>query len=299
MKNNKGITLTSLVIYIAVIFVVIAVLMRVTTYFSNNMQDAADVFFETEFQKINIYLLEDSKKTDNEILEITEEGKQITFKKGNKYTFNAEEKIIYLNDKIKVCEGVENCLFEEKTADNGKSILSLTIKIKGVEKTVNYVIKEITVIVGSEKQDYINEEDYIFNMHSNPPTKTLPAEYQKVEYIESTGEQYIDTGVNGGEKMSFDIKLNTLGSVFQTFEQYFAGDKSTKGVKLYADVYSLLQSGNVVIQCESYNVSAYSIKDTSIHTIQLTDGGTILVDGVVVNQSTPNNRLGNTFLLYF
>ena len=40
MKNNKGITLTSLVIYIAIIFVVIAALTRVTTYFSNNMKEA-------------------------------------------------------------------------------------------------------------------------------------------------------------------------------------------------------------------------------------------------------------------
>ena len=57
MKNNKGITLTSLVIYIALIFVVVATLMRITIHFRGNMADAADVSFETEFNKLNLYLL--------------------------------------------------------------------------------------------------------------------------------------------------------------------------------------------------------------------------------------------------
>ena len=39
MKSNKGITLISLVIYIAIVFVVLAAIMRVTTYFKNNIKD--------------------------------------------------------------------------------------------------------------------------------------------------------------------------------------------------------------------------------------------------------------------
>ena len=38
MKSNKGITLISLVIYIAIVFVVLAAIMRVTTYFKNNIK---------------------------------------------------------------------------------------------------------------------------------------------------------------------------------------------------------------------------------------------------------------------
>ena len=73
MKNNKGVTLTSLVIYIAVIFIVVASIMRITTHFGDNMQDAADVSFETEFNKLNLYMLDESKKRENAILEITED----------------------------------------------------------------------------------------------------------------------------------------------------------------------------------------------------------------------------------
>lgn len=189
MKNNKGITLTSLVVYIAVIFVVIAALMRIITHYSGNMADVADVSFETEFQKINLYLLDETKKTGNFIQEITEEGYKITFEKGNEYTYKPEEKIIYLNNGIKVCEGVESCLFEEKTADNGKSVLSVTININGTEKNIDYVI---TSVKG---------------------TTLLPAEYQQVEYIESTGTQYIDTKFYPNSSTSIEMKAsNESGS---------------------------------------------------------------------------------------
>lgn len=171
MKKNKGITLTSLVIYIALIFVILAILMRITTYFNENIREMADVSFETEFNKLNIYLLDESKKSKNGIQEITEDGTQITFSNGNKYTYNVENKTIYLKNTIKICENIEKCLFEQKIADNGKDILVLTIKIGDIEKTVNYTIKNT-----------IQNES------------VLPAEYQEVEYIESTGTQYIDTG---------------------------------------------------------------------------------------------------------
>lgn len=162
MKNNKGITLTSLIIYIAVIFVVIAALMRITTYFSSNMQDAANVSFETEFNKLNLYLLDEAKTVGNGIDGISEDGTQITFTNGNTYSYNAEDKVVYLNGTIKICENIENCVFEKQVADNGKNLLNLTIKINSIEKTANYVI-----INNNEEQTVITEEDYIFNLEGN------------------------------------------------------------------------------------------------------------------------------------
>lgn len=163
MKNNKGITLISLVIYMAVIILITAMVMRITTNFSNNMEDVADTSFETEFNKLNLYLLDESKRTNNAIQEIVN-GTQITFSGGNKYTYNIEDKVIYLNDTIKICENVESCLIEEKVAENGKSALDLTIKIGEIEKTVTYVIKNLI-----NDDNFINEEDYIFNMGEEPP----------------------------------------------------------------------------------------------------------------------------------
>jgi len=157
MKNNKGITLMSLVVYIAIILIVTATTMRITTYFRNNMEDVADVNFEKEFSKMNLYLLDESKKIGNQILEI-KDGNEITFSSGNKYFYNKEEKTIYLNGNIKLCENVDNCIFEQKIAENGKSIIELKIEIRGTIKTVEYVIKH------QKSEQIINELDYTWNV---------------------------------------------------------------------------------------------------------------------------------------
>ena len=156
MRNNKGITLVSLVIYIAVVIVVAAAVIRITTYFKNSMTDVADVSFETEFQKINLYLLDESKTVGNGIDEITSDT-EIIFTKGNKYQYNSSDKAIYLNDTIKVCENVESCIFSQKTAENGKSVIVLEIKINGTAKTVEYVI------TSPKTEQIINELDYTWN----------------------------------------------------------------------------------------------------------------------------------------
>jgi len=156
MKNNKGITLVSLVIYIAVVMVVTAAVIRITTYFKNSMIDIADVSFETEFQKINLYLLDESKIVGNEIDEIVG-GTEIIFRNGNRYQYNESNKTIYLNDTIKICENVESCTFTERTAENGKSVIVLTIRIRETSKTVEYVI------ANQKSEQIINELDYTWN----------------------------------------------------------------------------------------------------------------------------------------
>lgn len=157
MKNNKGITLVSLVIYIAIVMVVTAAVIRITTYFKNNMTDVADVSFETEFQKINLYLLDESKTVGNNIKNITG-GTKIAFTNGNIYQYNSSDKTIYLNNTIKVCENVQNCIFSQKTAENGKSVIVLKIKINDTTKTIEYVI------ANKKSEQIINELDYTWNV---------------------------------------------------------------------------------------------------------------------------------------
>lgn len=155
MKNNKGITLTSLVIYIVVVIVVAATVIRITTYYKNNIEEIADVSFETEFKKINLYLLTESKTIGNEIEEI-EQGKKITFTNGNVYEYNSASKTIYMNN-IKICTDVEKCTFSQKTTNSGKIAIILEIKIAGVSKREEYVISNV------QNEQIINETDYVWN----------------------------------------------------------------------------------------------------------------------------------------
>lgn len=62
-----------------------------------------------------------------------------------------------------------------------------------------------------------------------------PADYERLAYIESSGTQVIDTGVQGGSNAAYEIRFNPLGVRASTFEQYFAGDAAATTPKLYAN----------------------------------------------------------------
>lgn len=188
LTSNKGITLTSLVIYITVMFVVLAMITRVITHFRNNMAEVADVTFETKFEKLNLYLLDESKKTGNKIEEIID-GTQITFSSGNKYNYNVEDKTIYLNDNIKICENVDNCIFEQEVAINGKNILKCTITIAKITKIAEYVMAN-----GTDETYEVNIRDYLWG-------GSLISYYLKagdyVSYTPDTGTYKVADGANG------------------------------------------------------------------------------------------------------
>ena len=57
------------------------------------------------------------------------------------------------------------------------------------------------------------------------PNSKLPTAYSQLEYIESTGTQYIDTGISGGTNAEYEIKFNPL-TLFKNYETYFGGDKT-------------------------------------------------------------------------
>ena len=73
----------------------------------------------------------------------------------------------------------------------------------------------------------------------------LPSEYQEVEYIQSNGNQYIDTGISGNDIGEYEIKLNALGSQAHSWEQYFAGERNatTYTGKLYCSSSQIVYQG--------------------------------------------------------
>lgn len=285
MKNNKGITLTSLVIYIAVVILVVAILMRITTHFRNNMVDVADVTFETEFNKINLYLLDESKQDRNKIQEITNSS-QVQFANGNKYTYNINEKIIYLNDSIKVCENVLSCIFSKKTAENGKSVLELTITIGTTTKTVDYVMKsedvpnsEVNIddyLIGASKVTYyLKSGDYVDYTPDTGVYKVADGEYGS-GYTTTKGYQEFttETGTNAlkWRVLSIDEQTGEIELVSQAAAQvatplYLQGaDGYNHGVDILNDLcealYSKTVNGKKVAVGRSINVDDINAKTT-------------------------------------
>ena len=117
---------------------------------------------------------------------------------------------------------------------------------------------------------------------TNPNPLRLPADYQEVEYIESTGTQYIDTGVNGTAKGTYEIKFNMLGKEAISYEQYFAGDgTSNKTGKLFTHT----SNSCVNIQTNGTSTKLFNIENV-VHTVSVTDTA-VLVDGVSKTSYTP------------
>lgn len=149
MKSQKGITLTSLAIYIVLVLIVLGILATITTSFQNgiksiNQEGTKDV----EIDKFNVYFLKEVKKYGNDIYSIN--SSEIKFTSNNKYTY--KEGSIYLNDSIKIANDIDKCIFSENLVD-GKRIITIDIKAKeSEEKTIEYVLND-------EKNNYVYEDE--------------------------------------------------------------------------------------------------------------------------------------------
>ena len=126
-----------------------------------------------------------------------------------------------------------------------------------------------------------NEYDVVF-------CDKLPAEYQEVEYIESTGTQWIDTNVSGGNNAAYEIWMNPLGSKSVTFEHYFAGTGGDLIPKLFDNSNSILSQINW-----NSNITIGSNSNT-IYKIRYENNGKIYVNNVEKGQfSSSGNGWGN------
>lgn len=145
MKIEKGITLLSLIIYIIMICLVIPMLVLIGNFFLKNISVAQNNSKDiVEFNKFNMYFIEDVKKNAN-IYEIKDE--EITFEDGTIYTYKpSPDKSIYRN-RTKICTNVEYCTFSKNTKKVNeiiKQIVSVHMVIKGkglFETTNEYVLK--------------------------------------------------------------------------------------------------------------------------------------------------------------
>lgn len=164
MRNQKGITMASLGIYIVVCMIVVAMLATITANYRNAIKDMDDDSeYATEYSKFNLYFLEETKNTTNKKPEITKEENNynsIKFQTGNEFKYDIQNKILYLNkntgEKIKLIKKVETCTFS-LDSENGKNVITVNIKIsKTEERELKYVLE------GTNNTElYASENKYI------------------------------------------------------------------------------------------------------------------------------------------
>ena len=143
MKNEKGITLLSLVIYVAVMIITIPIMSSIIQIFYNNSEDMQVVTKDIiNLNKFNTYILKEIKNENNKVEEIDENGEYISFSSSN-YFIKSGDNIFF--NKVKICEGVEEFQVSSGKDGDGQddSIICITIGFKSFSKTINYKIEKI------------------------------------------------------------------------------------------------------------------------------------------------------------
>lgn len=144
MKNQKGITLVSLLVYIIVMIIIIGGLSTISYNFYRNTQalevDTEDI---VEFSNFNEYFIKEIKKANNKIDNISEDGTYIVFTDGNSFMLN--NKSIYYNQ-IEISKNVNSLKFEyDKDKENNEitDIIKVSVEYSNYSKQMKYKLEEI------------------------------------------------------------------------------------------------------------------------------------------------------------
>jgi hypothetical protein len=150
MKQNSGVTLISLTIYIIAMLVVIGTVATLTKYFYNNLDTMTErTSASKQYAQLNAYLVTDINTKDIYMVDYSNEVNNNYFilSNGNQYTFSNSG--IYLN-KVLICSNVSNVAENEpvfkyqnsNSNDNSNSNrLTVNLKIGNETFSNNYKIE--------------------------------------------------------------------------------------------------------------------------------------------------------------
>lgn len=143
MKENKGVTLTSLIIYVLMLLIVVTIIANITSFFYTNVINVKDNSQNiATITKFNMYFIKDAKRMGNQVEEIGTDKSYIKFKSGNVYTF--QNNAIYLNN-VKICDEVTSAQFQLQQVNN-KKVVSVLLSVGqnlGVTKTTSFVMSQM------------------------------------------------------------------------------------------------------------------------------------------------------------
>ena len=150
MKSEKGITLTMLVIYVIVASIVISIMSLVSNYFFSNIRSAKQQDkYVLEFNKFNMFFVEDINKNNYASYGKNNNENEIIFDDGTDYIYIKDKKSIYRNNK-KIVGNVIDAKFkieEIKPSQNHNTTKrKITVTLE-VGKTNNSFRKEIGYIL--------------------------------------------------------------------------------------------------------------------------------------------------------
>lgn len=121
MRSERGLTLSSVIIYVIAMLLVVSIISVITGYFYKNVNtDLNKNSYMEQYTKFNSYFSEEVNKEGNKVIEAgTKEENQdgvtyktnfIAFSDGTCYTYSEANKSIYKDD-MKICTGIDTCTF--------------------------------------------------------------------------------------------------------------------------------------------------------------------------------------------
>jgi len=141
MKNQKGITLVSVVIYVIVMLIVIGVMSSIiNNFYKNTDAIQGNVEEVVKFNKFNNYFLKEVKAKNNQVDNVTDN--YILFTSGN--SFSISNNVIYYNN-IEVCSGAKNMVITLGKNGDGidNTVVNVNITFSNFSKSISYKIEEI------------------------------------------------------------------------------------------------------------------------------------------------------------
>ncbi len=143
MKNEKGITLMALTIYMIIFILVVSIVATLTSYFYTNVM----TFDETtksysEINKFNMFFLQDIKDENISIKKIEGQNSIILYNKENleTITYKQENNCVYRNGLL-IAKNIEDMKFQ--ISSENSNILEIIIQTAGknnIAKTMRYAI---------------------------------------------------------------------------------------------------------------------------------------------------------------
>lgn len=143
MKSEKGITLTSVVVYVLIATALISCTALLSSFFFSNMSLIKEQNqYAPEFNKFSMFFIEDVK--NNKSAEVT--TTKVTFADGTVYEYKDNEKSVYRND-TKITQQLQFFAFSTSNyvvSNTTKQIINVKMMIDGVPNSINgieYVLK--------------------------------------------------------------------------------------------------------------------------------------------------------------
>ena len=151
MRNQRGITLMTLIIYVIGLTIILGIVTVITNFFYQNvlkMEDNSKT--ASQYSKFNIAFLEEVKTYGNKVERLDDEGNSVLnteknyvkFTSGNTYIFQDEK--VYKN-KIAIANNITDFSFKVWLYD-AKEVISVKMKIGDVEQIIDYVLPNIDEI---------------------------------------------------------------------------------------------------------------------------------------------------------